>query len=366
MSRYFQCLVYVILVMAVITPPGIALSETVQFTTVILTDGQTFVEDSEIILDEDTEFDVSDFVEEIEDVVKDVINEEIKEILSEKEVILTQQVTLIADSEEEITLSNTDLPTVVAEIPDETTIYAPEEWDQTITPPIEVDVTGEIPSGFSTPDISIQVGSPDVVLIFDKPVTLILSDTTGQIFYKLAGETTWISISECLGTYDLPTDPDPYGECSITDGTDTKILTYHFTEFAGTSSTTETTTDTTSSVTTSSSSGGGSGAIGVSVGTEEFAGTLLEESVQAFPTWFKTFLTVYWLDELVTDEEFKEAVRYLLNQNIILVEVAEEQEQAGIHMIPLLKPMFKMWSDGDIGDQLIIKTVSYYRTLGVW
>lgn len=133
-----------------------------------------------------------------------------------------------------ITITNTGLAGVSASIPDGTTIMAPSGWDGTLIPPKPVTGTGTAPSGFSVGDTVIEVGSPDAVLLFDRPVMLTLRGVTGPVGYKPVGEDTWVRITrEAGGNYDNPEAPPFPGEAYITNGTDTKIITWHFTSFAG-------------------------------------------------------------------------------------------------------------------------------------
>ena len=158
---------------------------------------------------------------------------EFTETIGGVSVDLSKQVQFVStESGTPITLQNIDVPSVIVKIPDRVTLSGPEDWDNIFSPPILVTTGGTVQSGFQTPTSSIQVGSPDVVLVFDKAVTLILDDTTGQTAYKLSGTNNWVLISTCTGTFANPNDPPVNGECSISDGTNTKILTYHFTEFA--------------------------------------------------------------------------------------------------------------------------------------
>ncbi|OGI29826.1 MAG: hypothetical protein A2288_03645 [Candidatus Moranbacteria bacterium RIFOXYA12_FULL_44_15] len=129
-----------------------------------------------------------------------------------------------------IILTNSDLPGVSASIPDGTTITGPAGWDGVITPPTHEAPSGDAPAGFSVGGTVISVGSPGGTLIFSNPITLVLAGVAGTVGYKPAGSTAWVQITNiCGGSYDTPTFVS--NECSISDGTDTKILTNHFTDF---------------------------------------------------------------------------------------------------------------------------------------
>lgn len=149
-------------------------------------------------------------------------------------VTVAQAVKLSSGTSTPVVITNTALPNVSASIPDGTTILAPSGWKGTIAPPTTVTGSGDAPSGFSVGSSVIEVGSSDAVLLFDKPVTLTLTGVTGPIGYKPAGTTSWTKITTvCGGSYATTTSPTFPGECAISNGTDTKILTYHFTSFGG-------------------------------------------------------------------------------------------------------------------------------------
>lgn len=129
---------------------------------------------------------------------------------------------------------NPSVPSVTVSVPDATVALASSGWNGTVTTPkIGVTSGDTAPTGFSI-GIAYDIGSATEVLLFDKPIQVTLSGLTGSIGYKSAGSTSWTRISStCAGTYDAPTLSASLfpGECSITNGTDTKILTYHLTSF---------------------------------------------------------------------------------------------------------------------------------------
>jgi hypothetical protein len=131
-----------------------------------------------------------------------------------------------------VILSNNDFSIVQVSIPDGASILAPSGWNGTISPPKSIASSGSAPSGFSLGNTILEVGSETEVLLFDKPVSVILSGITGAVGYKSSGSSSWVQIAnQCGGTYDSPTAPMFPGECYINNGTDTKIYTYHFTSF---------------------------------------------------------------------------------------------------------------------------------------
>lgn len=154
-------------------------------------------------------------------------------------------------------ITNTSLSSFTVTIPDATAVLAPSGWNGTIAPPKTGSGAGTAPSGFSIGSTVIEVGSSDIVLLFDKPVAVILAGVTGNVGYKPSGSSSWTQItSACGGTYASPTAPTFPGECSISSGSDTKIYTYHLTTFAELSVVSEATP---APQTTSSSGGGGGG-----------------------------------------------------------------------------------------------------------
>ncbi len=159
------------------------------------------------------------------------------------------------------TLTNVNLSTVVVTLPDAVSVLAPSGWNGMIAPPKTVSASGAAPSGFSIGNTVIEVGSSDVILLFDKPVALVLSGVTGNVGYKPSGSSSWTRItSACGGSYASPSAPSFPGECSISNGSDTKIYTYHFTTFGALSAVSPTVSN---SNQTSPSSGGGGGGGGI-------------------------------------------------------------------------------------------------------
>ncbi|OGG40717.1 hypothetical protein A3A21_01855 [Candidatus Jorgensenbacteria bacterium RIFCSPLOWO2_01_FULL_45_25b] len=156
------------------------------------------------------------------------------QIIGGKTVTVEKAVRLASGvSNTPIVLTNGAVSNASVSIPDGTTILAPSGWTGTIQPPKTASSSGVAPSGFSIGDTIIEVGSSDSVLLFNAPVTLTLTGVTGAVGYKPAGEdSAWVEITNtCAGSYENPTSPIFPGECAITNGTDTKIVTYHFTTF---------------------------------------------------------------------------------------------------------------------------------------
>lgn len=126
---------------------------------------------------------------------------------------------------------NSDVADVV--IPDGTKVTGPASWDGIISAPTAGTPNGgKAPAGFAVGGTVITLGSPNGTITFDTPVIITLPGVTGAVGYRPAGSNQWMEITNiCTGTYDSPTGAPVCGECTISNGTDTKILTYHFTSF---------------------------------------------------------------------------------------------------------------------------------------
>jgi len=324
-----------------------AFAESVTSHLTILGEGEILVED-EIVLEEDEVLDVSE---------KTIsIDEEFTQTIDDVSVEITQQVTIIVD-DDVATLKNIELDTVTVEIPTETKILGPTEWDNTILPPTEIPTTGTIPPGFDTPDNVIQVGSPDVILIFTQPVTIILEGVTGQTAYKLAGEFTWNLINECTGTYDSPNNPEYPKECSITNGIDTKIVTFHFTEFSEFKKTVEKTKQ------RSSSSSGGSHRTGVTTPSVGFNDTI--KSSNALPNWLKQPV-IWWTSGQITSTEFASVIGWLIDEDIIKIENKIKPEEQRTSLAPATKHLFSLWEKDILSESAILNIIEKYREYGIW
>jgi len=261
------------------------------------------------------------------------------------DVALTQEVEFVATGGDVVTLINTELPSVTVEIPSYALLKGDATWNKQLTPPKEIATSGTVAAGFQTPTTSIQVGSPDVILVFSKAVTIILQDTTGQTAYKTPDSNTWILISGCTGTFTNPDDPPVNGECSISDGTDTKILTFHFTEFAGLTETVVVETVTTTT-TTSSSGGSGRTGVGPSGGSSArgsgamFGLEPLPSDVQLSPSWFQVYVVNWWVNDSISNQEFQNVVSYLLDEKIIKIDVTEKPDILLMDLAPSIKHLF--------------------------
>ncbi len=257
-------------------------------------------------------------------------------------VTVEQEVVLSFPNDQPIKIINTAIPDVVVTIPDNTLIQASNDWNGQIEPPKVEPFTGTAPVGFVVSDTVIEVGSPDTVLIFNASATLVIDGVTGDIGYKPSGSSQWIQIvNECSGTFASPGDPEFPGECFISNGSDTKIVTFHFTSFGGLSAAPSTSTAAAPPTNTLSSGGSGNVGVGPSGGkvsmdritgwasdykTFRFAVSHLikDNSIDAplistngkVPTWMLQ-LGEFWHNDKISDQEFFNAVKYLIKNKLL-------------------------------------------------
>ena len=371
---YIECL-HIFFLLLILTIP-LAYADSITLTATVLDSGQAGGDgNDQIILEDNENLDLTLNVVQVD---------ETTETIGGIEVDLTQEVEFVATGGDVVTLINTQLTSVTVEIPDRAVVSASAAWDKQLTPPKSVSTSGTVATGFQTPTTAIEVGSPNVILVFDKAVTIILTGTTGQTAYKLPGQTSWTLISTCTGTFASPNDPPTNGECSITDGTDTKILTFHFTEFTGLEETVivETTTETTTESTTTTSSNGGSGRVGVGPSsgssggsgfkyvpptTSEDATSVIEgvsSASNTVPLWIQDVI-FWWSEDKITDQEFKNIITYLLDENVIPNDTPKPQT-AMMDLAPSTKHIFTLWANGQIPESSVTGIINYYRNLGVW
>jgi hypothetical protein len=244
-----------------------------------------------------------------------------------------------------IIIKNIALPSVSVTIPDDTTILAPDSWSGIIQPPKSISSSGNAPSGFTISDTVIEVGSSDAVLLFDTPVTLTLSGVTGAVGYKPSGSNNWIQITNTCNSFDNPTTGLVFpGECFISNGVDTKIATFHFTEFGPLDPIPPPIPPPTPQP--SKSSSGGSGRINVSpdeiskksstsisrvsdwVSSKEYFKFGIRDLIaqghiphtgqipSSAPQWFYN-IGQQWKDGKISNEEYFNAAKWLIDQRII-------------------------------------------------
>ncbi len=265
--------------------------------------------DDEIIVENNEPLDLSNVAETVP---------ETTETVGGVEVQLTQEVEFIAVNNDVIVLINTDTPAATVEIPDQTIVSGPDAWNGKLTVSTFVASSGSVDPAFVAPTTALLFGSPDVILVFDKAVTILLTGTTGQVAYKTPGSSTWILISGCTGTYAAPDNPPANGECSISNGADTKIVTFHFTEFSGLSASTPSTPSA-----PGSSGGGGSGNVGVGSprifgpgssgggGSSGGYSAPADSGPRVFPAWFDNVKDWYRLGD-ISATEFLHAYQWII------------------------------------------------------
>ena len=101
-----------------------------------------------------------------------------------------------------------------------------------IAAPTERPAEGRLPSGYRFKNTnSFFVGAHSTDLFFDRPVELEFLAESGSPAFKLSVSENWNLMSVCGGEYESPIAPVFPRSCAIQNGADTKILTYHFTDF---------------------------------------------------------------------------------------------------------------------------------------
>ncbi len=115
------------------------------------------------------------------------------------------------------------------DLPEDLIIYV--AWN--VVPEIKKEVVNV--NAEDIPDISdvkwaVEIGDPNAVLIFNKPVTITLSNVWNDVnkfCYKLSNSSNW----NCLNLQNSNCTPDVWKECAYLNWDDLVIKTYHFTTF---------------------------------------------------------------------------------------------------------------------------------------
>lgn len=136
-----------------------------------------------------------------------------------------------------MTLKNTDYYSgeIYAIIPDETIFLGTTNFTGIIEPTISLsNPEGNAPEGYDFDTPRFEIGDTSSTIIFNKPVTIIINRKIEAMSFKpVAEDEDWTLMSPCEGNYENPTIPDFPGECFKNDGTsESKIITYHFTQFS--------------------------------------------------------------------------------------------------------------------------------------
>ena len=342
-------LIFFLLLLVFTIPTAFAAS-----TTSSMTIEQPFIVLENIIeLKENETLDLTNYILDVSDTETTIGN--VSETFS-------KQVKIVAEiNNENIALFNSDLDDVIVIFPDEITLLAPDSWDNMLLPPTEMSVMGDTPSGYQTSDGVIQIGSVNTIILFDKPVTIILKNVDGEIGHRLAGESSWNLIDTCSGTYANPGNPISPNECSINNNDHTKIVTYHFTHFAEFEIIEELEEE--SEIIFHRSSGAGHGRIGISPTNPGLGGAL--KTFDGINEWIKQPVT-WWLDGNITDDEFSSMIEWLIDEDVIKIENKIKPDRLLIDMTPFTKSMFSLWERDLITDSEILKLIENFRMLGVW
>ncbi|MEE9573213.1 MAG: hypothetical protein V3W20_09210 [Candidatus Neomarinimicrobiota bacterium] len=264
----------------------------------------------------------------------------------------------------EITMINSVVSEITVVFSDETELSTvsstDSSWDGTISL-TESENTSSIITGYEIPDRIIKIGNDNLTIQFDKAVTIIFKNMIGDAVYKQTGATNWNLISTCQGTYDTPTDPGVRNMCYITDGVNTKIITYHFTEFAILE---ETDDGSSSGGNNGSSSGGNSG--GSSGGGQGRTGVGPTNTPNTIPQWVKQ-PTVWWINEDITNTEFSNMMEWLIDNDVIEINYKTKPNTEIFIDIPLYtKNLFSQWEQGNLSESIILDIIEKYRMNGIW
>lgn len=87
-------------------------------------------------------------------------------------------------------------------------------------------------------------------------------------------------------------------------------------------------------------------------------------SSYTIPPWVSN-VTLWWLDDKITQEEFKNTITYLLDQNIIPNDIPKPDISLGKFDFTT-KRIFELWVNGNLQDNYILKIIQDYRQLGIW
>ncbi|MBI5221904.1 MAG: hypothetical protein HY980_00170 [Candidatus Magasanikbacteria bacterium] len=209
------------------------------------------------------------------------VNLSLLQIVGDYAITVAKAVRLLSGvADQPFTLTNTGVSSITVTLPDAVSVLAPSGWNGTIAPPQTVSASGVAPPGFSLGSTAVEVGSSASILLFDKPVALVLSGVTGSVGYKPAGSSNWTQITNtCGGSYASPSAPSFPGECSVSNGSDTKIYTYHFTTFGSLNAVSASSpTPVSSGGNNGGGGGGGSGGIIATVTSVNFSGRAYPKS----------------------------------------------------------------------------------------
>jgi hypothetical protein len=268
-----------------------------------------------------------------------------------------------------ITMTNSNISWIRIIFTDETELSVDKLWDGTISL-TESANTSRIITGYEIPDKIIKMGNDNLTIQFDKAVTIIFDGMTGDAAYKQTGATNWNLISAiCEGEYGTPTDPSAENMCYITDGVNTKIITYHFTEFALIQ---ETTDNGSSGGNRGGSSGGNSGGSSGGNSGSSFGGGHGRTGVgptdthNTIPQWVKQPIG-WWINEDITNTDFSNMMEWLIDNDVIEINYKTKPITETFIDIPsYTKNLFSKWEQGNISESLILNIIEKHRIHGIW
>lgn len=82
------------------------------------------------------------------------------------------------------------------------------------------------------------------------------------------------------------------------------------------------------------------------------------------PKWIG-IVAPWWNDDKITDQEFKNMITFLLDENIIPSDAVKPDIQIG-SLSSSVKQIFMLWSNNSLAESYIVSIIDQYRHLGVW
>lgn len=151
--------------------------------------------------------------------------EDFTETIWVTDVTFTKHSKLVVHSNEVTLLTNPDVPNVYVTFQDGTIISGNDKWDYVLNHPRkEIEYVGSDMTSYG-----IKIGSPDSILLLDKPATIHLIDMPSKFkISTLDDMNTQIIIPSCGGTYEKPDKPVYPNKCTMSKEKNTKFVTYDF------------------------------------------------------------------------------------------------------------------------------------------
>lgn len=82
------------------------------------------------------------------------------------------------------------------------------------------------------------------------------------------------------------------------------------------------------------------------------------------PRWIG-IVAPWWNDDKITDQEFKNMITFLLDENIIPSDSVKPDIQIG-YLSSSAKQIFMLWTENKLAELYIVKIIDQYRHLGIW